>query len=132
MSYLLDTDICIYLLNGGNEKLAKKFRENSREVLAISTITEAELYFGALHSLKPQNNLERVKHFIDPLEIAPFDSEAALHFAEIKQALSKKGTPIGVMDMLIAAVARSKQMTVVTNNLKHFKNVPQLWVENWS
>ncbi len=132
MSYLLDTDICIYILNGGNPKLEKKFRSVAFERICVSTITQAELYYGALHSLRPQKNLDRIKEFLDPLEIIPFDSAAALAFAQIKESLVKKGNVAGSMDMLIAAVAKAHDFSIVTNNLKHFKPVPGIAVENWA
>jgi tRNA(fMet)-specific endonuclease VapC len=131
MSYLLDTDICIYLLNEGSPALYEQFQKHARARICVSTITEAELYYGALHSQKSQQNRERVVLFLDPLETLPFDSQAAQEFAMIKEAFTKKGNPIGVMDMLIAAVAKAQGMSVVTNNQRHFTRVRGLKVENW-
>lgn len=131
MSYLLDTDICIYILNNESPELQNRFREKAGAAICVSTLTEAELYYGAIHSARPEKNKERVRALLDPLEIIPFDSESAHEFALIKETLVTKGTPIGAIDMLIAAIARAKDLTIVTNNLKHFGSVPGLSVENW-
>lgn len=132
MLYLLDTDICIYLLNGGNALLRKRFVNCRAEDLGVSAITEAELLYGALHSARPTPNRDRVRAFVAPLEVCPFDSLAARHFAELKQAVTSKGRPGGIMDLLIAAVARSRGLTIVTNNTRHFAPIPGLSVENWA
>lgn len=131
MTYLLDTDICIYALNGGTAKLEKNFRQHMSERLCVSTITEAELYYGALHSGRPEANWQRVHAFLKALEKIPFDSDAAREFARIRQELSVAGKPIGVMDMLIGAVARLKQYILVTNNTRHFTKISGITVENW-
>lgn len=131
MSYLLDTDICIYILNGASSQLQKHFQEKSGSRFCVSALTEAELYYGAIHSSRPQKNKERIKHFLDPLEIIPFDSQAAQQFAQIKQSLVTSGKPIGAIDMLIAATAITKELTLITNNLKHFKFISSLALENW-
>lgn len=131
MSYLLDTDICIYILNNKSPELQKRFQEKGGARICVSTLTEAELYYGAIHSAHPEKNRERVKDLLGPLEIIPFDSDAAREFASIKQTLTTKGKPIGAIDMLVAAIARAKSLTIVTNNLKHFESIPNLSVENW-
>lgn len=131
MSYLLDTDICIYILNGGNPKLQKRFMDQGGSRLCVSTLTEAELHYGALHSSRPQKNRQRISLFLDPLEIIPFDSQGAEAFARIKETLVKKGKPIGAIDMLIAATALSNRLTLITNNVKHFAMIPELSFENW-
>lgn len=132
MNYLLDTDICIYILNGGNESLEKKFRQKAHQNICVSTITEAELYYGALHSAKPKINQERVEEFLQPFSKYDFDSKAALTFANIKEQLVKKGKKIGAMDMLIGAIALANQLVIVTNNTKHFQSIPTLKIENWT
>jgi tRNA(fMet)-specific endonuclease VapC len=131
MSYLLDTDICIYILNQGDPKLRKKFQEKAAARLAVSALTEAELYYGALHSRKAKQNWERVGIFLEPLEIIPFTSREAMGFAEIKEILFRKGKPIGAIDMMIAATALAHDLTLISNNVKHFTNIPKLKFENW-
>ncbi len=131
MSYLLDTDICIYILNGPTEALQNHFKNVMKKRICVSTLTEAELYYGSLHSSRPDKNRERVVMFLAPLEILPFDSKAAFFFAEIKETLTRRGKPSGVFDMLIAATARAHDLTLITNNTKHFDKISGLSVQNW-
>lgn len=131
MSYLLDTDICIYILNGPPPALRDRVLQAAAEKIHVSTMTEAELYYGALHSSRPQKNRDRIEALLLPLAKLDFDSDAAHSFAEIKENLVKKGALIGVFDMLIAAIARSHNLTLVTNNVKDFERVPNLSIENW-
>ncbi|HUU03371.1 MAG TPA: type II toxin-antitoxin system VapC family toxin [Myxococcota bacterium] len=129
--YLLDTDVCIYLLNGRATGIERRLREVPRSMVGTSAITIAELYYGALHSARPKKNQERVKAFLEPLQRIPFGDEAAQQFGRIKQILSSKGNLIGPMDLLIAATAISIGARFVTNNLSEFKRVPSLQIANW-
>jgi tRNA(fMet)-specific endonuclease VapC len=129
---LLDTDICIYLLNGKAPGIENQLRALPRRSIGTSAITVAELRYGALHSAHPKKNLERVKIFLAPLQRIPFGDEAAEHFGRIKQALAKKGQLIGPMDLLIAATALSVGAQLVTNNRAEFKRVPALQVADWT
>lgn len=131
MSYLLDTDICIYILNESPPKLKDHFLQHAGGPVYVSTLTEAELAYGALHSSRQKENAQRVDNFLEPFEKIPFDSDAARQFAKVKQELAKKGKPIGAIDMLIAAIALSRGLTLLTNNLKHFGQIPGLSLENW-
>ena len=131
MTFLLDTDICIYILNESSPKLRAHLEAMEPKNIVVSALTEAELLYGALHSGNPKKNQERVKRFLPPFLTLPFDSDAAVQFAQIKELLVKKGRLIGAIDMLIAAIAKSHDLTIVTNNLRHFEEVPDLKVENW-
>ncbi len=131
MRYLLDTDTCIYILNGPTPTLRARFEKEGAADLGISTLTEAELCYGALHSSKPEKNRERVEILTAPFVKLPFDSEAAAAFAPIKEDLMRRGKPIGVIDTLIAAIAKSRRLVLVTHNLKHFRQIPDLAVEDW-
>lgn len=131
MTYLLDTDICIYILNGPTARLRERFEQEALPNLAVSTLTEAELHYGAHHSAQAKKNVERVELFLAPLTRIPFDSQAAGEFARIKESLIRKGITIGAIDLLIAAIAKTKGFTLVTKNLKHFKEISGLAVENW-
>ncbi|MBI2336795.1 MAG: type II toxin-antitoxin system VapC family toxin [Deltaproteobacteria bacterium] len=132
MNYLIDTDICIYILNENNPKLKTRFQEKTQSRFCVSSITEAELYYGALHSAKPKSNLEKIELFLSPLEKIYFDSMAAKHFAYLKEHLVKIGKPIGAPDMFIAASALAHDLTLISNNEKHFQNIPKLKFENWN
>ena len=100
--------------------------------VGVSIITVAELHFGAAKSLDPQRNRAALDQFLLPIDILEFDSMAALHYGEIRQRLEKAGTPIGPLDTLIAAHARSVNVTLVTNNLSEFRRVTGLKVEDWT
>ena len=99
--------------------------------MAVSAITLAELEYGAAKSSRPDQNREALLVFASPLEILPFDDNAALHYGDIRTYLERSGQSIGAMDMLIAAHARSIPLTLVTNNTREFSRVPNLLVENW-
>jgi tRNA(fMet)-specific endonuclease VapC len=127
--YMLDTDICSYVLKTKSEKLAKKF-ESEFGRIAISQIVLAELRFGAdNHQNRTQELHELIDDFIARLEIIPW--AASLEYGRIRSYLKHNGTPIGSLDMLIAAHALNQDATMVTNNNKHFGKVPKLRIENW-
>ena len=129
--FILDTDICIYLLNGKAPGIVSKLRELPKRLVATSAITAAELHYGALHSAHSEKNLKRVQAFLAPLQSIPFGDESAEHFGRIKQALATEGTPIGPMDLLIAATAVSIGARLVTNNREEFKRVHSLKLADW-
>jgi tRNA(fMet)-specific endonuclease VapC len=108
-----------------------RFTSFTVRVIGISTITLAELEYGAAKSQQPKKNREALEQFISPLEVAAFDREATAAYGKIRAALEKRGSPIGSMDMLIAAHALSLGVTLVTNNEREFRRVPGLPVENW-
>ena len=128
--YLLDTNICIHILTRRPERLGQKF-ERLADQLCISSITLAELLYGAEKSLRRQENLETVAHFSGRLGVQPFSEKAAAHYGQIRAELEQAGTPIGTHDMLIAAHARSENLIVVTGNRREFDRVPGLRVESW-
>jgi tRNA(fMet)-specific endonuclease VapC len=100
--------------------------------LVVSSITEAELRFGADKSADPGKNHRQLDQFFLALPVLPFDRVAASDYGDIRVTLERAGTPIGPLDLLIAAHARALQLTLVTNNLKEFSRVPNLKVEDWS
>lgn len=129
--YLLDTNICIYIIKKQPVKVFHRLKKCSVGDVAVSSITVAELEYGAAKSSKPEQNRNALISFLTPLEIMPFDDLAALHYGDIRTYLEKTGRVIGAMDMLIAAHARSIPLTLVTNNKDEFSRVPDLHVENW-
>jgi tRNA(fMet)-specific endonuclease VapC len=132
MIYVLDTNICIYTMKTNPPGVFNKLRKLSPDLVGISAITEAELRFGMSNSSKPEHNHRILDEFLGPFQIVPFDSIAAAHYGEIRSHLRQNGTPIGNMDLLIAAHARSLPVTLVTNNMKEFEKVPGLKLENWA
>lgn len=131
LKYLLDTDISIYTIKNKPEKVRKAFKQHDGQ-MAISTITLGELLYGAERSAKPEENLAVVEGFAARLEVLAFEGQDAAHFGQLRAELAAKGKPIGPYDMLIAAHARSRGLILVTNNMKEFKRVPGLRVENWA
>ena len=132
MEYLLDTNICIYIIKKKPEIVLKKFKEFPLGSIGISTITLAELQFGIRKSSNPKKNLSALNQFIIPLEIIDFDYSATVEYGLIRAELAKKGTPIGPLDTLIAAHAKSAGLVLVTNNEKEFARIPNLEIENWT
>lgn len=127
--YLLDTNICIAIIDRHPQALNKFTRQSY--LCYIPTVVQAELYKGAYCSQKVEQNLEILNLFSDLLEIVDFDREAALEFGKIQSELRRKGRPTGEIDALIAAVARSRKDILVTNNTRHFINIDGLQLEDW-
>ncbi len=129
---LLDTDISIYILNERPAHVLRRFRDTDASQMAISAPSVAELRYGALKSARVAENSERLGVFLRPLRILPFDEAAAERHAWVKHTLSRQGALIGVMDILIAAIALAGDHTLVTNNVREFSRVPGLRIENWA
>jgi tRNA(fMet)-specific endonuclease VapC len=129
--FILDTDICIYLLNGAAPAAAEKLHALQRKDVGVTSITAAELRYGALHSKNAESNMVRVEQFLSPLQQFAFDNRAAVHFAVIKERLASTGRLIGPMDMLIAAIVINIDGILVTNNVREFERVSNLKLENW-
>ena len=132
MKYMFDTNICICLIKQKPEKVLRRFKDHSMGDIGISSITLAELRFGVEKSQQIQNNRQALEEFILPLEIADFDEKAAVIYGAVSAALGKAGTPVGSMDMLIGAHALSFDLTLVTNNVREFKQIKNLNVVDWS
>jgi tRNA(fMet)-specific endonuclease VapC len=128
--FMLDMDISSYIIKRRPAALVEKF-ERHGETLNVSVITAAELRFGAEKAARPKL-VELVEAYLERLAILDWTNEVTPHYARIRTELERSGKPIGNMDLLIASHAVSQGMTVVTNNLKHFSNVPGLKVELWS
>lgn len=131
MKILLDTDICIYLINDRPEHLRQRFEQYALSDIGVSAITAAELRFGAAKSKAVEKNTVTLEYFMSPIEIIPFDSEAARVYGSLRAYLENSGTPIGPLDMLIAAHAMSCNLLLVTNNIREFSRIPGLQCETW-
>lgn len=132
MTYMLDTNICIYAIKNKPEQVLRRLKDNMQYGLCISAITLAELEHGVEKSLFPERNRAALMQFISILDVLPFDDLAAVKYGEICAHLQKIGKPIGTMDMLIAGHAKAEQMILVTNNVREFERVPGLEIENWA
>jgi tRNA(fMet)-specific endonuclease VapC len=130
LKYLLDTNIIIYVLKRRPAEVLKIFNTNASR-MAISSITLSELIYGAEKSPNVSKNLEVIEEFISHLDILPYDAKASQHYGQIKATLERKGEIIGENDIHIAAHAISQGLTLVTNNLREFKRVANLALENW-
>ena len=129
--YLLDTNTCIFIINQNPISARGKFDSIPISEIAISSITYFELDAGARKGTRAVESLSKIQAFIRLVQVMPFDENAAQAAGELKQFLREQGTPIGDMDLLIAAHGLSLQASVVTNNTKEFSRVPNLTLEDW-
>ena len=131
MKFVLDTDTCIYALKQ-REPLLRRLLAHRREDIGVSVITEAELRLGAAKSASAQKTLRLLENFLHPLGILEFTSADALSYAQVRAKLERAGTPIGPLDTLIAAQAVGRKLVLVSNNVREFKRVAGLRIENWT
>jgi len=129
--FLLDTDTCIYALKQ-NRDVLQQLLSRSRDEVFFSVITEAELRTGAAKSSSPVRTLRLVENFLRPLTIIEFTSQDAIHYAQVRARLENAGTPIGPLDTLIASQAVGRKLTLVSNNVREFRRVSGLHIENWT
>ncbi len=127
--YILDTKICISLIKK-DPNASQKFEEKALECYT-STIVSAELYKGVYFSSRTKENLAKLNEFLTLLAVIDFDHAAAEEFGKIQAELKSIGQPTGEIDAFIAAVARSQQAILVTDNIRYFKNIKNLQLENW-
>lgn len=132
LQYLLDTDMCIYLLNG-DKRVKARVAQVGVEAISVAIPTVGELYFGAYNSARVEANLARVRAFfsVPGPKVLPIDDAAADCFGRFKAALRRVGKPIGDLGLLIAGVAESRGLKVVTNNTEHFERITEISMENW-
>jgi tRNA(fMet)-specific endonuclease VapC len=131
MIYLLDTNVCIHLLNERHPAILQHFRQHSPADIALCSVVKAELLCGARRSQRVEANLQLLKAFFAPLQSLPFDDDCAEHYGKIHADLLTQGKPIGPNDTLIAAVARAHNATLITHNIGEFSRVVGLQIEDW-
>ena len=131
MSYMLDTNICIYLIKNKPVSVLERMKAHLEDGLCISAIVLAELEHGVCGSASSRQAAFALNQFLAIVDVLPFDGEAAAEYGKIAADLRRKGTPIGPMDTLIAAHALAARKILVTNNVKEFERVADLRVENW-
>ena len=132
MNYLIDTNICIYVMNKKPFEVIDKFKNTEIGQIGISSITVSELNYGVAKSKRQKQNAQRLEEFLIPFEILPYDEIASKYLGLIRYQLESEGKLIGPLDMLIAAHALSKDLILVTNNEKEFLRIKSLKVENWA
>ena len=127
---LLDTNICIYLINHRPASVLERFQNLSTGDLGVSSVVAAELAYG-IEKTNSERNKRALELFLAPLEIAPFDQKCIWIYGQVRAQLEGQGTPIGSLDTMIAAHALALKATLVTNNVREFSRVPNLVLENW-
>lgn len=132
MRFMLDTNTCIYIIKRKPPNVIERFRQTEISQIGISSITLSELLYGVSKSSKPEQNKMALTQFIAPMEIMPYDDEASQYYGDLRTHLERQGTPIGSLDMLIAAHALSLDCTLITNNEKEFIRIPNLKIDNWA
>lgn len=132
MKYMLDTNICIFVIKHKPEAVIKRFMEHDPSDICISSITYAELVHGVEKSQAKEKNRIALTLLLANIQIVPFDSLAAQVYGVVKADLQKQGTPIGPLDTLIASHAKALDLTLVTNNTREFIRVEGLKVEDWA
>ena len=132
MTHLLDTNICIYLINNQPESVVSKLRSKDIEQVGISSITLSELEYGVEKSAFPEQNRIALIEFLTPFRLVEFGQAAAHEYGRIRASLERMGQTIAPMDMLVAAHAVAEGVILVTNNEREFERVPKLKIENWA
>jgi tRNA(fMet)-specific endonuclease VapC len=129
--WLLDTSVCVPLVNGTDRALAKRVLRSDPRTLVLCSVVKAELHFGARHSTRVAENVDRLERFCAAFQSLPFDDDAAEQYGQIRSSLQRAGNPIGANDLMIASTALATSSTLVTRNVKEFTRVPGLAVERW-
>ena len=132
LTHLLDTNICVAVIRQRSPRVLARLQRMTPGSVGVSMVTVLELQFGAAKSLHPRRNRAALEQFLLPLEILDYGAAAAFQYGEVRARLEKAGTPIGPLDTLIAAHAKSLNTTLVTNNLAEFRRVAGLRVEDWT
>ena len=132
MRYLLDTNICIYIAKQKPPAVLARLQRLKTGDVGMSVITHLELSYGAWKSQQRESNLQRIQALERLIPVLPLDVGTGKHYGNVRTVLERKGTPIGAYDLLIALHALSLGLILVTNNLREFRRVPQLIVENWA
>jgi len=127
---LLDTNICIHVINARPPAVLQRFRQHRMGEIGVCSVVAAELAYGVAKSGSARNR-QALEMFLAPLVVLPFDEAALWVYGDLRAELERKGTPIGSLDTMIAAHALSQQSTLVTNNTREFARVPELALENW-
>ena len=131
ISYLLDTNICIYVINARPPAVLARFRKEPLGSIGISSVTASELAFGVVKSDSARNR-QALELFLAPLEVLPFDASVIWHYGEVRAGLERQGRPIGALDTMIAAHALASKAILVTNNTREFARVPELRLQDWA
>ena len=131
MTWLLDTSVCVPLINRSDENLARRLLNHAPGPIYLCSVVKAELHFGAQNSQRVAENVRRLETFCEAFPSLPFDDEAAKHYGAVRAQLRREGRPIGANDLMIAAIALAGAITLATRNVDEFSRVAGLNVEGW-
>ena len=131
MTWLLDTSVCVPLINRSDADLTARLLDHAPGSIYLCSVVKAELHFGAQNSRRIAENLRRLKTFFESFPSLPFDDNAATHYGTIGAQLRREGHPIGANDLMIASIALAGALTLATRDVDEFKRVPSLNVEGW-
>ena len=131
MKYLLDTNACVDYLSGRYPSVIGHLQRSTPSDLGLSTVVVAELRYGADRSARAKENHARIDVLVTEIPPVEFDLDSAAAYGQLRTRLEAKGTPIGPNDMLIAAQALARDLVLVTDNVREFRRVRGLKVENW-
>lgn len=131
MKFLLDTNVCIRFLNGRNPLIRQRMREHKPDDILLCSVVKAELLVGVAKNENPEGRLKKIQPFLERFASLPFDDSAATSYAEIRSDLEKRGVPIGPNDLMIASIAVANQLVLITHNVREFKRVKDLTIEDW-
>ena len=129
--WLLDTNVCVALINRSDEQAAARLLEHPPGLVRLCSVVKAELHFGVQNSARLAENLQRVEIFCRAFESLPFDDESARHYGIVRAQLRREGRPIGGNDLMIASIAIANSHVLVTRNAREFSRVAGLEVERW-
>jgi tRNA(fMet)-specific endonuclease VapC len=129
--YFLDSNTCIYFLNGSSDSIRDKILSTAPVEIKIPSVVKAELLLGAYKSKFPQKTLEKLEQFLDPFEVIPFDENVCYEFAAIRKQTEEDGKVVGPNDLIIASIAKFHRGIIVTRNTKEFGRIKDLMIENW-
>lgn len=132
MRYMLDTNICIFIIKNKPINVINRFLQLNPDDICISSITYSELSYGVYKSKAIEKNKAALLMFLSSISILPFDDSDAEEYGKVRTKLEKDGTPIGPMDLLIASHAKNRNLIVVTNNTREFERVDDLKIEDWT
>jgi tRNA(fMet)-specific endonuclease VapC len=132
MIYFLDTNICIYYLNGKYIHIKDRIKNENLNNIKLPIVAVAELYYGAFKSKRQEYNISRIEQFISKFAIVPFTMEAAIFYGQVRAELEKSGKPIGWNDIFIAAVTLAHGATLITHNVNEFSHIEGLAIEDWT
>lgn len=132
MRYLVNTSICIYIAKRKPPEVLRRFQNLRPGDVGMSVVTHLELVYGAWKSRDRDANLQRIEGLERLIPVLPLDMSVSTHYGRLRAELDSQGTPIGAYDLLIAAQALTSGLTLVTNNVREFRRVPRLRIENWA